>query len=158
VRKFINHIDHVAWISRPENLEANVTRLEVLADAKLERFVREDMGFVMYVNWEAGLEIVSPTAEPTEFNKALRERLERHGEGVTAVIYGVRDLEKSRARLEGLGYTPGPLMDDHPDSPWHHKLVLRERIAGDYLGSWFILGDIDYADGVIPVTDTPLAD
>lgn len=158
MRKFVNHIDHVAWISRPENLEANVAKLEVLADAKLERFVRKDMGFVMYVNWEAGLEIVSPTAEPTEFNKALRDRLETHGEGVAAVVYGVRDLEKSRARLEVLGHTPGPLMDDHPDSPWHHKLVLRERIAGDYLGSWFVLGDIDYADGVIPVTDTPRTD
>jgi hypothetical protein len=158
VRKFVNHIDHVAWVSRPENLEANVAKLEVLADVRLERFVREDMGFIMYVNWEAGLEIVSPTAEPTEFNKALRDRLETHGEGITAVVYGVRDLEERKARLERLGYPTGPLMDDHVDSPWHHKLVLRERVAGEYLGSWFILGDIDYVDGVIPLKDTRAAD
>jgi hypothetical protein len=30
--KFTNHIDHVAWISRPEDLEANVAVLEKLAD------------------------------------------------------------------------------------------------------------------------------
>ena len=67
------------------------------------------------------------------------------------VVYGVRDLEKHKQRVEALGYAAGPLMDDHPDSPWHHKLVLKERIAGEFLGSWFILGDIDYADDVIPL-------
>lgn len=153
MRKFVNHIDHVAWISRPENLEANVAKLELLADAKLERFEHKEMGFVMYVSWEAGLEIVAPTPAPTEFNKSLRERLETQGEGVAAVVFGVEDIEKRRARLESLGYPSGPLMEDHPDSPWHHKLVLRERLAGDFLGSMFILGDIDYADGIIPVVD-----
>ena len=74
--RFTNHIDHVAWISRLENIEANVAKLERLADAKLERFVFKEMGFVMYVSWEAGLEVVAPTTEPTEFNQALRERLE----------------------------------------------------------------------------------
>jgi hypothetical protein len=44
-------------------------------------------------------------------------------------------------------------MDDHPDSPWHHKLVLRERMAGMVMNSVFIFGDIDYAEGVIPFGD-----
>ncbi len=151
--RFTNHIDHVAWISRLENIEANVAKLERLADAKLERFVFKEMGFVMYVSWEAGLEVVAPTTEPTEFNQALRERLETRGEGVAAVVYGVRDIEKSKARLERLGITPGPLMEDHPESPWHHKLVLKERFADEFLGSSFIMGDIDYAEGVIPFTE-----
>lgn len=153
MKKFVNHIDHAVWISRPENLDANVAMLEKLAGAKPERFEREDMGFAMCISWEAGLEVVSPLPEPTEFNKALRDRLETHGEGLMGVVFGVRDLDRHKARLEADGFPVGPLMDDHPDSPWHHKLVLWERMAGAVMNSWFILGDIDYADGVIPLED-----
>jgi hypothetical protein len=150
MKKFTNHIDHVAWISRPENLEANVAQLEKLADAKLTRFERKDMGFVMYINWEAGLEVVAPLSEPTDFNQTLRDWLDTRGEGVMSVVFGVRDLDRHKARLEALGFEAGPLMDDHPDSPWHNKLVLWERVAGSVMNSCFILGDIDYADNVIP--------
>ena len=150
MQKFTNHIDHVAWISWPETLEANIAQLEKLAGAKLTRFERKDMGFVMYINWEAGLEVVAPLPEPTEFNQWLREWLETRGEGVMSVVFGVRDLDKHKARLEALGFEVGPLMDDHPESPWHDKLKLWERLAGQAMNTNFILGDIDYADGVIP--------
>ena len=153
MKKFVNHIDHVTWISRLENLEANVVTLEKLADAKLTRFERKDMGFVMYLSWEGGLEVVSPTNEVTEFNNALHERLETVGEGILGVVYGVRNLDAHKARLEALGFQVGPLMDDHPDSPWHDKLVLWERLGGVVMNSWFVLGDIDYADDVIPFGD-----
>jgi hypothetical protein len=153
MKKFTNHIDHVAWISRPENLEANVAVLEKLADAKLTRFERKDMGFVMYISWEAGLELVSPMKEPTEFNKMLHDWLDTRGEGVMSVVFGVKELDKHKARLEALGLEAGPLMDDHPESPWHDKLVLRERMAGMVMNTCFILGDIDYADDVIPFHD-----
>jgi hypothetical protein len=150
MKKFTNHIDHVAWISRPETLAANIARLEELADAKLTRFERKDMGFVMYINWEAGLEVVAPLSEPTEFNQWLSHWLDTRGEGVMSVVFGVRDLDRHKARLEALGFPVGELMDDHPSSPWHDKLVLWERLAGEVMNTNFILGDIDYADEVIP--------
>jgi hypothetical protein len=153
MKKFSNHIDHVAWISRPENIEANVAQLEKLADAKLTRFERKDMGFVMYISWEAGLEVVAPLEVPTEFNQMLRDCLETRGEGVMSVVFGVRDLDRHKARLEALGIEVGPLMDDHPDSPWHNQLTLWERMAGTVMNSCFILGDIDYGDNVIPFGD-----
>ena len=148
-KKFVNHIDHVVWISKPENIEANVAELEKLAGASLERFERKDMGFVMYLDWSAGLEVVTPMATPTEFNQMLHHRLETQGEGIMAVVFGVRDLERHKARLEALGYQPGPPMDDHVDSPWHHKISLAERIGGEVMNSAFILGDIDYDEGMI---------
>jgi hypothetical protein len=153
MKKFVNHVDHVAWISRPENIAANVAELEKLSGAKLQRFERKDMGFVMYISWEAGLEVVTPMPEVTDFNKMLHDRLASHGEGVTAVVFGFRDLEKHKKRLEALGVEVGPLLDDHPDSPWHHKLILRERHAGRVMGTGFVMGDIDYADGVITFED-----
>jgi hypothetical protein len=150
MKKFINHVDHVAWISKPENLDANVAQLEKLSGAKLTRFARKDMGFTMCISWEAGLEVVAPMAEPTEFNKILYDWLATRGEGVMSVVFGVRGLDQHKARLESQGFEVGPLMDDHPDSPWRQKLVLWERMAGVVMNSCFILGDIDYADDVIP--------
>jgi len=153
MKKFTNHVDHVAWISRPETLEANVAELEKLTGAKLTRFERQDMGFVMHISWEAGLEVVSPLPEPTEFNQWLRDWLETRGEGVMSVIFGVKDLQAHKARLEALGCEVGPLLDDHPDSPWHGKLTLWERQAGAVMNTALVLGDIDYADGVVPFGD-----
>jgi hypothetical protein len=153
MKKFTNHIDHVAWISWPQNLEANIAQLEKLTGAKLTRFERQDMGFIMYISWEAGLEVVAPMEAPTEFNQWLRDWLETKGEGVMSVVFGVRDLDKHKARLEALGVPVGELMDDHPESPWHDKLVLWERQAGVVMNTNFVLGDIDYADGVIPFGD-----
>jgi hypothetical protein len=66
----------------------------------------------------------------------------------------VRQLEQRKARLEAIGVDVGPLMDDHPDSPWHDKLVLRERVAGIVMNSCFVLGDIDYVDDLISFDDT----
>jgi hypothetical protein len=153
MKKFINHVDHVAWLSRPENLDANVAHLETLTGATLARFARQDMGFTMCISWEAGLEVVAPMEERTEFNGWLWSELEKKGESVTSVVFGVKNLDAHKARLEKLGIPVGPLMDDHPDSPWHDKLVLSERTAGEVMNTNFILGDIDYADEVIPFGD-----
>jgi hypothetical protein len=153
MKKFTNHVDHVAWISRPETLEANIAQLEKLSGATLTRFERADMGFVMYISWEAGLEVVAPLPEPTEFNAWLRHWLDTRGEGVMSVVFGVRDLDAHKRRLEALGCPVGELLDDHPDSPWRDKLVLWERLGGEVMGANFILGDIDYRDDVIPFGD-----
>lgn len=153
MKKFVNHIDHVTWISRIENIEANVARLEMVTEAKLVRFERGDMGFVMYLNWEAGLEVVAPLTERTEFNQALYDRLELHGEGLLGIVFGVENLEKHKEKLEAKGLQIGPLMDDLPTSPWHHKIVLRERAAPEVINSWVVLGQIDYQDDVIRFED-----
>ena len=158
MQKFINHVDHVAWLSHPENLDANVARLEKLTGTALTRFAREDMGFTMCISWEAGLEVVAPMDQRTEFNSWLWSELERKGEGVSSVVFGVRNLDAHKARLADLGFEVGPLMDDHPDSPWHDKLVLRECIAGEAMNTAIVLGDIDYADGLIPFGDANRGD
>ncbi len=100
MKKFINHVDHVAWLSRPENLDANVAQLEKITGATLARFVRNDMGFTMCISWEAGLEVVAPMEQRTEFNQWLWSELEKKGEGVTSVVFGVKNLDAHKARLE----------------------------------------------------------
>ena len=107
----------------------------------------------MSISWEAGLEVVAPMEERTDFNQWLWSELEKKGEGVTSVVFGVKNLDAHKARLEAMGFPVGPLMDDHPDSPWHDKLVLWERVAGEAMNTNIVLGDIDYADEVIPFGD-----
>ena len=144
----------MAWISRPENLEANVAELERLSGARLARSENREMGIVVCISWEAGLEIIAPTAEDTPTNRDLRRHLDTIGEGVFAVIFGVRDLEEHKARLEAMGFTVGPRMGGRPDAPGRERVVVRERRAGQLMNSWFVLGEIDYADGVVAFEET----
>lgn len=154
MKKFVNHIDHVTWVSRLATIEKNVADLEAVTGGNLLRFQREDMGFVMYIDWDAGLEVVAPMDERTDFNVGLHQWLETRGEGIMGVVFGVADLEAHRAKLEAAGVPIGPLMDDLPTSPWHHRLVLRERaVLQPVIASSVILGQIDYADDVITFTD-----
>ena len=158
MKKFINRVDHVAWVSKLENIEKNVAELEDITEGKLIRFERPDMGFVMYVDWDAGLEVVAPLAERSQLNEALHSRLETHGEGLLGVVFGVENLERHKAKLEAKGYEVGPLMGDLPTSPWHDRLVLRERFAPPVMNSWMILGQIDYQDDVVKLVDVDGAD
>lgn len=158
MKKFVNHIDHVTWIARPENLEAYVDTLEKLTGAKLERLEREDHGMIIYLSWEAGLEVVAPMAKRTDFNSALHDHLAAHGEGLYAVVFGVGNLEKHERRLEELGFQLGPRTSDTPDSPFRHKRVLRERIVGPFMNGLFVLGDIDYPENVVRFEDTDTQD
>lgn len=149
MKKFINHVDHVAWICRYENVEEHVARLEALSGVTLQRFERKELGLSINASWEAGLELLAPLPGRTDFNGALYDHLEAHGEGVFAVVFGVPDLEKHKAYLEGKGFAVGPAIDDSADSPWHHKMVLRERHAGGFLNGNFVLGQIDYGDDIV---------
>jgi hypothetical protein len=149
MKKFINHVDHVAWICRYENVEEHVARLETLSGVTLQRFERTEYGLYICANWESGLELLSPLPERTAFNGPLYDHLDAHGEGVYAVVFGVPDLEKHKDYLAAKGIEAGPEVDDHVDSPWHHKMVLRERHAGMFMSSCFVLGQIDYGDDVV---------
>ena len=153
MKKFVNHVDHVAWISRPENLEANVAALETLSGRRLSRYENTALGITVCISWEAGLENIAPTAAATPTNQELRDRLETAGEGVFAVIFGVKDLEAHKARLEALGFKVGPLMGGGPDSPSRGRVAVRERRAAQLMNSWFVLGEIDYADGLVAFED-----
>jgi hypothetical protein len=153
MKKFINHIDHVTWISYLANIEKNVAELEAVTGGNLLRFDRADMGFVMYLDWDAGLEVVAPMDTPTEFNQAMHDRLANQGEGLLGIVFGVENLEKHKEMLEAKGLPVGPLMDDLPTSPWHHRIVMRERVAPTVMNSWMVLGQIDYQDDVIKFVD-----
>lgn len=150
MNRFVNHIDHVAYISRWDTVEANVAQLEALTGAKLQRTDRPHVGVVLYIDWSAGLEIVAPTPERSELNERLYEVLDSRGEGVLAVIYGVEDLEAHKAKLEAKGFEVSPLWESvHPAGSWSEHLLVRERHGPLFMNTWLIYSQIDYRDGEI---------
>lgn len=151
MKKFLKHVDHVAWICRPENLESTVNSLSLLCDVDFgQPSSRADLGLTIYLNWASGLEVVAPHAEVTAYNKLLHKRLEERGEGMWGVIFGVDNLEEARERARALGYTPSPIVGANKDSPWSSQVEsVRESRATEILGVWFIFGEITYPDGII---------
>jgi hypothetical protein len=153
VKRFIDHVDHVVWVCRPDGIDAYAAQLGALCDAELlGPWSRDDLGMTLYLSWDAGLEIVAPHAERTPFNAMFYDHLEAHGEGLLGIVFGVRDIEAARERAKQLGYEPGPLMTESDEAPWAGKHdALLESIVGRFMNTTFIFGQIDYAPGVLTV-------
>ena len=153
MKKFVNRVDHVVYISSWDSLDENIARLELVTGASLERCERPDMGAIICVDWSAGLEVVAPLPGDTEENAGLRERLVTHGEGLIAVVYAVENLEEHKAKMEAKGLYVGPLMETDPVEPWYDRIVLRERFGEPVMGSWMVFSEIDYSDNLIRYVD-----
>ena len=153
MKQFINRVDHIVYISKLENIDANIASLEAITDANLERCERPDMGALICVDWSAGLEVVAPLGPLSDINANLYKRLETHGEGLIAVVYGVEDLEAHMVKLQAKGFEIGPLMETDPVEPWYNRIVLRERFAPPVMGSWMVLSQIDYRDDLVRFVD-----
>ncbi len=150
-KKFINHVDHVAYLSSWDSLDANIAHLEAVTGATLHRSESPDQGAIICVDWSAGLEVVAPLpGNPA--GQALLDRLQSHGEGVVAVIYGVENLEEHKAKMEARGYDVGPLMGGTRGEPWTN-ILLRERFGPAIMGTWTVFSEIDYDDGLIRFVD-----
>ncbi len=150
--KFIDHVDHVAWISRIENIEKNAEMISKLCNVELDGpFVPEGLGLTIYMSWAAGLEIAAPHNEVTKYNRPLHDRLEARGEGMWAVIFGVKNIEEARQRAEAMGFTPSPVIGESEQSPWAGSVLVKESRATEFLGTWLIFGEISYRDGLVKI-------
>lgn len=152
MKKLVNRIDHVAWICELANIEAHVAEMERVLDIRLEHSVRPELGIVVYHNMAAGIEVVAPFAERSEANRSFHERLAAGGEGLMGVVFGVRSLDGHKARLEGMGYAIGDLIDQS-HAPWRDKVVLRQRMVPSLINSMMVLGENDYADDMLQVEE-----
>lgn len=147
----INHVDHIVWVSHLENLEANVAKLEALTRVKLHGpFDRTDQGMRVCVSFEGGVEILAPLdGYDTVMSRHCRAWLEKSGEGMFAVVFGVRDIMEAREHAARLGYTPGPLLECVGGEPWATDLgKFQESVICEFMNILFVYGEIDYPDGV----------
>ena len=103
LRKNVNRIDHIAICVRPENLQAAIDQFSELLDIKFEGpFESADSGVTYYLDWDSGMEVYTPSDQMLAADRF--EFLERHGEGVFRVIFGVPDIGEAVARARSMGH------------------------------------------------------
>ena len=150
--KVVNRIDHVAWLCRPENIESYVEKLKQILDAGWDGpFFRETWGICNYLSWSSGLEILAPIpGSDTPQARELNEHLDRRGEGLLSVVLGVRDIKQAviDARSKGID-ADEPFSLGFPH--WTKKVGQSwEAIAGNFMNTMIVYGQIEYKEGVIP--------
>jgi hypothetical protein len=88
---------------RPENFEATVSKMAAaLGITFCPPYENREAGVLVAVNWEAGIELLTPL--PTEAGKQAAAILEQKGEGWLSVVFGVGDLDHTGDRMQRLGH------------------------------------------------------
>lgn len=140
----INRVDHVMYIAWPDNQAAYVEKLSKLCGVKFYGPVdKPEFGIRLYINWAAGLEVVSPVSDTAPWSLHMRDYLEKRGEGVMNVIFGVRNIDEAKAHAESLGYTVSDLIENAGDEPYAAETeVMKEIVVGDIANTMFTFGEI----------------
>ena len=95
-------VDHVIFCLEPENVASAAATFGKLLDIELEGPVeRADTGLVIYVDWDAGIELMAPT-NPS-IAREQRQFLDEHGEGVFRVCFNFPDRDEALDRATSMG-------------------------------------------------------
>jgi hypothetical protein len=136
----IRRIDHVAILIAPENFEACVERLTRVLESRFMRAERQDLGLLIAIDWDGGLEVLAPTGPASP----LWNRLKEKGEGQVTIIYGVENLDASKARAREQGFEVGPEIGLLGDEPWADRFdCLREAALSEICGIRIALGQVE---------------
>lgn len=145
MKQIKNRIDHVAWMCRPENHDAYVKKLSDLLEVTFEaNDGGPEFGLRLSWSWSAGLEVLSPAGNEKPHSKMCWDFLEKKGEGLFAVVFGVDDVQKSIDRAKSLGYTPSPLLYlPETTKPWRKRVEeCTESVLDVFLGENLAIGRI----------------
>lgn len=141
-----NRLDHVAWMCLPENHDAYVEKLE-----KLFRFKFEaddggpDFGLRITWSWTTGLEVLSPAGDrDLPHAKMAWDFLDKRGEGLFAIVFGVKDVEETIEHARSLGYDPSGLLSlPETDKPWRKRVQdCTESVIEHWLDGNLAIGSI----------------
>lgn len=136
----VNRIDHLAILVSTSSFESCLERLTSALEAHFVRAERKDLGLLIAIDWDAGLEILAPTGP----DSPLWDRLQSHGEGQITIIYGVKDLDAAASRARAAGFGLGPEIGLIGDEPWAPRFnVLREIPLSEICGIRIALGQIE---------------
>jgi hypothetical protein len=136
----VRRIDHIAMLISAQNFETCVQRLTAVLEAAFVRAERKDLGLLIAIDWDAGLEILAPTGPESP----LWNRLQEKGEGQVTVIFGVEKLDPALLRAKAQGFLVGPEVGLTGDEPWAGRFsVLREASLSPICGINLALGQIE---------------
>jgi Glyoxalase/Bleomycin resistance protein/Dioxygenase superfamily len=101
----VDRVHHVVWCVRGENLEGVRAYWERALGLSMIDIDLPERGLHVLLAWDAGIEIIAPTAAGGEGAVSVQSFLDSRGEGVYAVVYSVASIEQARLRLESEGAT-----------------------------------------------------
>ena len=81
---------HVVFAIAPERLEVATAFLEALG-FKFQTHVLDDVGLRVTLDWDRGVEVVTPTADGFANTVPVADFLARNGDGVFSVVMRVED-------------------------------------------------------------------
>jgi hypothetical protein len=140
----VNRIDHLAILVSPSSFESCVERLTRALEGHFVRAEREDLGLLIAIDWDAGLEILAPTGPASP----LWDRLQTHGEGQITIIYGVKNVDAAASRAQSAGFELGAEVGLIGSEPWAPRFnVLREVQLSEICGIRIALGQIEPREG-----------
>jgi hypothetical protein len=141
-----NRIDHVAWMVKPENHDASVEKLEKLLGVTFEADDGgPDFGLRITWSWTAGLEVLSPCGDRAIPHCEMAWKfLEAKGEGLFAMVFGVKDVVGTIEHAKSLGYTPSPLLSLPPTTKdWRQRVQdCTESVLEVWFGENLAIGSI----------------
>jgi 4-hydroxyphenylpyruvate dioxygenase-like putative hemolysin len=95
-------VDHVILCVRPENVKKAAATFTQLLDLNLEGpYDLPDYGLIMYIDWDAGIEIMAPTNP--EIAASQQRFLDERGEGIFRVVFRVPNRDTALDRAEAMG-------------------------------------------------------
>ena len=99
----VDRVHHVVWCVHGENLERVRAYWERALGLTMVDIELPDRGLHVLLAWDAGIEIVAPTAVGGGGATAVNAVLAERGEGVYAIVYSVASIDEARSRLEREG-------------------------------------------------------
>ena len=131
----------------PSNLESATKRLSAMLQIEFVPFEAQRQGIRGSLSIEGMLEFITPLEDGSSASRSLERLLEKSGEGVHSITFGVESAQATHDRLVSEGYGVRPVYDaineDTPDFIRNafsvtKEVHMRERIAG----SLFVLSEI----------------
>lgn len=140
MQKNVQRIDHFAWIVRPENYEPCKAKLHALLGLNFVDYENPDLSIRIALDWEAGIEILSPTTMDSVHGRLLEEK----GEGMNSLIFGVDDLDQALERAAAAGAKVTHVIDStHMELAQNFDLVKEAFFEEDVFGVTVRLGQIE---------------
>jgi hypothetical protein len=130
-KRNVNRIDHVVGIVHPENLESAISRMSIALQAAFYGpYDRTDLGIRVAVAWDAGVELLTPLEG--DMGEPYRVLLAQRGEHWMAVMFGVRETEDVKARMQRIGHAPTIEFSGISGvEPWLERFTRLDEVAYD---------------------------
>ncbi|TWG98582.1 hypothetical protein L615_000300000740 [Nocardioides sp. J9] len=158
MRRHVGRVDHVIWVVRPENLKRYADEAADLLGVEFEHMHGPTVSGrprEAYVSFDAGIEFMTPHAADDELAQDRLDFLERHGEGIWGIVFGVDSVAGAVASARAAG-RPGGELRLHGFGPearkklmarWTTRVIdVQEAYVGSMAGSQLMFGEIEYTD------------